>query len=181
MTTGEGGMITTNDEAFYEKCRYLRDHAMSKTKRYWHTELGYNFRMTNLQAALGCAQLQRIGYFLQRRCEIHTAYQEFLHILPSIRLNRTLPGYTNSYWLICMEFEAWNAASRDMFMRQLADTGIDSRPYFYPMSHMPYYKKANTPVAEKMSTIGINLPTFTDMRREEIKRICEGIIYYLSR
>jgi perosamine synthetase len=179
MTTGEGGMITTNDEQFYEKCRYLRDHAMSKTRRYWHTEIGYNFRMTNLQAALGCAQLKRMDYFLQRRREIHAAYTEYLNPDSGICLNRTLPGYTNSYWLICAESEDWDIDSRDQFMMRLAAGGVDSRPYFYPMSHMPYYQKANTPVSERKSRQGINLPTFTDISGEEIERIAHTFLKVL--
>jgi len=78
ITTGEGGMITTNDEELYKKMRYLRDHAMSKEKRYWHTEVGFNYRMTNLQAALGVAQLERIDELLAKKEEIFKWYQEGL-------------------------------------------------------------------------------------------------------
>ncbi|MCC7523897.1 MAG: DegT/DnrJ/EryC1/StrS aminotransferase family protein, partial [Chitinophagaceae bacterium] len=74
ITTGEGGMITTNDEALYNRLRHLRDHAMSKEKRYWHTECGYNYRMTNLQAALGCAQLERIDALMERKRQIFKIY-----------------------------------------------------------------------------------------------------------
>src|SRR5687768_2465403 len=100
MTTGEGGMITTNDPGLYEKCKYLRDHAMSKEKRYWHTEIGYNYRMTNVQAALGCAQLSRIESFLEKRREIFNQYSEALSGSKKVRLNRTSLDATNSYWLI---------------------------------------------------------------------------------
>ena len=89
LTTGEGGMITTNDELVYKKCKYLRDHAMSKEKRYWHTELGFNFRMTNIQAALGCAQLERINDFTAKKELIYKWYSKFLNNIEGVSLNRT--------------------------------------------------------------------------------------------
>lgn len=175
MTTGEGGMITTNDKSFYEHCRYLRDHAMSREKRYWHTEVGFNYRMTNVQAALGCAQLSRVDYFLQRRQEIYNAYQEELGGINGVKLNRCLPGYHNTFWLICAEFDHFTYDSRDAFILQLKTKGIDSRPYFYPMSHMPYFQKANTPLSVRKSEIGVSLPTYSDLTTDDIRRICNAV------
>jgi perosamine synthetase len=176
ITTGEGGMITTNDEAFYHKCRHLRDHAMSKEKRYWHTEVGYNYRMTNLQAALGCAQMERSTELLQRRIDVYHEYAKGLADVKGISLNRTNDWATNTYWLVCLEIDNATAEVRDAFIARLREKGVDTRPFFYPMSEMPYLKiNANTPVSHKISQQGLNLPTYVDLTNEQIAYICEAI------
>ncbi len=171
LTTGEGGMITTNDEEFSLKCRHLRDHAMSKEKRYWHNELGFNYRLTNLQAALGCAQLERVDSLLNKRQEIFEWYSKYLQGVEGIQLNRTYDWAFNSYWLICMEVEKFDEQKRDTFIRLLKDEGVDSRPYFYPMSSMPYFAKANTPVSYEVYGKGLNLPTYFDLQEKDVERI----------
>lgn len=170
ITTGEGGMITTNDKELNLRCRYLRDHAMSKEKRYWHTEVGYNYRMTNIQAAIGCAQMNRIHELMNKRQQLYGWYQAALENIPGVQLNRTAPWATNSYWLICMEYEHWKSEkNRDDFMLRLKASGVDSRPYFYPMTQMPYLKSTGvTPVTDEMYVKGINLPTFFDLTEEQV-------------
>lgn len=176
MTTGEGGMITTDDEQFYHRCRYLRDHAMSKEKRYWHTEVGYNYRMTNLQAALGCAQLERRQELMNKRQSLFAVYhEELVDMADTISLNRTTSWAQNSYWLICAEFNHFDESKRNLLMRLLREQGIDSRPYFYPMSDMPYFIPADTPVSHQISQIGINLPTYFDLQDNDIKRVCQAL------
>ncbi len=176
MTTGEGGMITSNDSQFAEKCRYLRDHAMDPSKRYWHTEPGFNYRLTNIQAALGCAQLDRLPQFLARRREIFLAYEESLRDYPKVQLNRTLPGASNSYWIICAEIADIDSGIRDEVIAGLKARGVDSRPYFYPMSDMPYFKRANTPVSHRVAQRGLNLPTYTDLTDSQIAYVSKCLI-----
>lgn len=171
ITTGEGGMITTDDDSLNARCRHLRDHAMSPTRRYWHEELGYNYRMTNLQAAVGCAQLERAEQLLEARREIFDTYAERLGHQPALRLNRTAAWATNTYWLVCAEIAGLNEERRTGLMAELKRRGIDSRPYFYPMSDMPYMSRADTPVAHEVSVMGINLPTYVDLKREDIAYI----------
>lgn len=179
LTTGEGGMITTNDEDFYNRCKYLRDHAMSKEKRYWHTAPGFNFRMTNIQAAIGCAQLERSKDIFNKRQQIFEWYDKYLPKKSEISLNRTNEWATNAYWLICLENEDWDFIKRDQFMTELKKRGVDSRPYFYPMSTMPYInEKVNTPVTNKIYQQGINLPTFFDLEEKQVRFIC-GVIKQL--
>lgn len=173
FTTGEGGMITTNDDQFAQRCRYLRDHAMDPKKRYWHTEPGFNYRLTNIQAALGCAQLSRAEEILSARKWIFSQYQSRLSGYPELRLNRCLPGYVNSYWITCIEVETLTGAARDQLMVEMKARGVDSRPYFYPMSDMPYFEQADTPVAHRLSMRGINLPTFVGITEEQIDRVSE--------
>lgn len=177
LTTGEGGMITTNDRELNARCRYLRDHAMSKEKRYWHTEIGFNYRMTNIQAALGHAQLERIKDLMNKRQQLFAWYQRELKGVPGVEINRTSDWATNSYWLICMECDQWvSEVDRDNFMTKLRGKGIDSRPYFYPLSMMPYLKMdAATPVTMRTYVKGINLPTYFDLSEDSVKAICKEV------
>lgn len=176
ITTGEGGMITTNDDDLNTRCRYLRDHAMSKDKRYWHTEMGFNYRMTNLQAALGCAQLERAPELLRKRSDLFHWYTEELGDVPGVHLNRTKPWATNSFWLICMEYDGWTSElKRESFMQRLRISGVDSRTYFFPMSDMPYLQASRpTPVAHRRYVQGVNLPTYFDLTREQVALICKN-------
>ncbi len=179
LTTGEGGMITTDDEDFYNRCRYLRDHAMSKEKRYWHTAPGFNFRMTNIQAAIGCAQLERVSDFMEKRQLIFKWYNTYLGTIKNVSLNRTNSWATNAYWLICLENNTWSIEDRDQFMLELKKHGVDSRPFFYPMSQMPYIdEEVDTPCVDEVYKRGINLPTFFDLEEEQVKFIC-GVLKQL--
>jgi perosamine synthetase len=176
LTTGEGGMITTDDEDLYNRCKYLRDHAMSKEKRYWHTEPGFNFRMTNIQAAIGCAQLERADEIMKKRKQIFQWYQQYLGNLEKIKINRTKKWATNAYWMICLENQNWSEEQRDNFMIELKKRGVDSRPYFYPMADMPYLDKTNdTPHTDSIYKKGINLPTFFDLTEEQVKFVCKTV------
>ncbi len=176
ITSGEGGMVTTNDKKLYEKLKYLRDHAMSKDKRYWHTEVGFNYRMTNLQAALGLAQFERIEEILAKKKEIFTWYKDGLKGVKNIKLNFQRDGYTNVYWMICIELIGYDEKQRDMVMKRLKEYAIDSRPFFYPVSQMPMYNsKADTPITHKVYQRGINLPSYFDLKKEQVTYICQKI------
>jgi len=176
LTTGEGGMITSNDAAFIERCRLLRDHAMSPARRYWHEELGYNYRMTNLQAALGCAQLDRAAELLGGRRALFAEYSKRLGDRPGLRLNRTAPWARNGYWLVCVEMEGLTEERRATVMQNLRERGVDTRPYFYPMSAMPYFSPAQTPVAHAASASGFSLPTYMGLEADDIDYICDQVL-----
>jgi perosamine synthetase len=175
ITSGEGGMITTNNKILYEKLKYLRDHAMSKDKRYWHTEVGYNYRMTNLQAALGVAQFERIDEILSKKKEIFKWYQEELKDIENIKLNFQKDNYTNVYWMICIEIIDYDEQQRDDLLLKLKEKGIDGRPFFYPISDMPMYENVNTEITHKIFQRGINLPSYFDITKENIIYICENL------
>ena len=179
MTSGEGGMITTNNKKLYEKMKYLRDHAMSKEKRYWHTKIGYNYRMTNLQAALGVAQLERIEELLKKKREIFEWYREYLKDIPNIKLNFQKYGFKNVYWMICLEVIGYDEAKRDSLMKKLKDKGIDSRPFFYPISSMPMYEKADTPITYKVYQRGINLPSYYELTKKDVEYITNILKEYI--
>lgn len=188
VTCGEGGIITTNDVTLYERAKYLRSQAMSPTQRYWHAEIGFNYRMTNLQAALGFAQMKRIDKFVEKKKTIFSWYQQALAdelrnyptITANVQLNRTAPWATNVFWQVCMEVSGWTYAERDRFMFALAEQGIETRPYFYPISDMPMYPTTDTPVAHQVSRSGLNLPSYFDMSQADVALVCQVIVQCLQ-
>lgn len=178
VTCGEGGMLTTDSADVYHRARHLRSQAMSPTQRYWHTEIGFNYRMTNLQAALGFAQMKRIDEFVQKKRTIFEQYYQHLSSHPKIKLNRTAHWAENVFWQVCMEVDGWTSAERNRFMQLLAKRGIETRPYFYPISDMPMYKLSSrhpTPVTHQVSGQGLNLPSYFDMNDQDIKDVCAAI------
>lgn len=175
ITTGEGGMITTNDEEFYLQAKQLRDHAMSSTKRYWHDQIGFNYRITNIQAALGCAQLERIDKFINKRISVFEKYKRELDGINRLKLNYTRSGYKNVFWMIRLEIDGYDEDKRNLLMDRLKEKGIDSRPYFYPISDMPMYNTADTPITHAIFQKGINLPTYYNLSDDNIEYICNTI------
>lgn len=173
ITTGEGGMLTTNDAALADRCRMLRDHAMPPEHRYWHEEVGFNYRMTNLQAAVGVAQLARIEQFLRRKREIAQTYVAELKDVPGITLPFEQPGYTNVYWMFSILVEEPFPLSRDRLIRELRQRGIDSRPFFHPLDTLPFYvTEAPCPVASALGACGLNLPSYPRLTDAQIAYIC---------
>lgn len=171
ITTGEGGMLTTNDRDFYTLARRLRDHAMSPQRRYFHEERGFNYRITNLQAALGVAQLERIDDFLARRTEIMDWYNAAIVTSDRVRLNRVKNWAKSAFWMICLEVDGFDEAGRDAFMQKLKARGIDTRPYFCTMSSMPMYQQKPLPVATRKAQTGLNLPSFYELTKQDVQRI----------
>jgi perosamine synthetase len=180
MTSGEGGMITTNNQTLYEKMKYLRDHAMSQEKRYWHTEIGFNYRMTNLQAALGLAQLERINDLINKKIEIFEWYNKELGNIANLQLNRTANWAKNVYWMICLEIDGYSETERNILMKKLKLKGIDSRPYFYPISDMSMYQEADTPITHNIYQQGINLPSYVGLTEKEVKTICHNLVEIIA-
>jgi perosamine synthetase len=175
ITTGEGGMITTDDRQLYEKARRLRDHAMHPQRRYFHEERGFNYRITNLQAALGVAQLERIDDFLGRRTEIMEWYRQEIPSTDQIRLNRVKNWAKSAFWMVCLEVDWFDEASRDAFMRELRKRNIDSRPYFCALSSMPMYRQMPLPVAARKARIGLNLPSYYELTKSDVQRVGSNV------
>jgi perosamine synthetase len=176
ITTGEGGMITTDDEKVYEKTKFLRDHAMSVEKRYWHTEIGYNYRITNIQAALGLAQMERIEELIKKKILIFKWYKELLGNVEGLQLNAQKEQAKNVYWMVCLILAKNISISRDELMLKLKEKGIDTRPFFYPASQFPMYKCFNrNPTAYEISKRGLNLPSGVNLTIKEIEYICKMI------
>jgi perosamine synthetase len=179
MTTGEGGFCTTNNKELYEKMLILRDHGMTSKKRYWHEFIGYNYRMTNLQAALGVAQLERIDYFIKRKHKIGSIYNERLK--NKVYLHPEGNDYNGTYWLYSILME--NENDRDNLMDFLYKNGIDTRRFFYPVHVMPPYKKytkEDYPVSTDISKRGINLPSGVKLNNNDVNYVCNKIIEFLD-
>jgi perosamine synthetase len=174
ITTGEGGMCVTNNQFLDEKMRVLRDHGMSKTKRYWHDVIGYNYRMTNLQAAIGLAQLERIEEIQKNRKMYEENYKEILDS-KKFRFQQDIENRTRITWLVSVLLD--QQIKREGYIQDLKTKGIDARPFFYPLSDMEIYKqysKSETPVAHELSKVGLNLPTYESLKSiAEIRQILE--------
>lgn len=176
VTTGEGGMVTIQDGDLAARCRMLRDHAMPPARRYWHEEVGFNYRMTNLQAAIGVAQMERADEFIGRKRAIAQRYAAQLAGIPGITLPVELPGTTNVYWMVSILVEPPFPLDRDGLMQALRACGIDSRPFFHPLDTLPPYRSDEPrPVALRLSRTGLNLPSFPRLLDEQVDFICASI------
>lgn len=173
LTTGEGGMCLTDDKELYEKMRILRDHGMNPNKRYWHDVVGFNYRMTNLQAAVGVAQLNRLDEIIRKKRQIAFWYEQSL-AGDTIGLHPEMPWAKCVYWMYSILVD--DRVDRDELMEKLKESGVDTRPFFYPMTLMPPYKQDKRYlVAEQLSAQCINLPSSPTLTRKEVAYICNCI------
>jgi perosamine synthetase len=174
LTTGEGGMCITSDEKLAERMRFLKDHGMAK-RRYYHPEIGFNYRMTNIQAAIGLAQLERIDEIIAIKRSHAKLYEKYLNGCKGITLQPQMSWAKTVYWLHSILVEPDFRSNRDMLMQQLSAEGIDSRPFFVSMHDLPMYKQPGFPVSSELSLKGINLPSSNRLTEDDIKRICSVI------
>jgi perosamine synthetase len=174
ITTGEGGMVITNDPELDRKMRHLRSQGVSSEREYWHDVIGFNYRMTNLCAAIGCAQMESIDDLIEKKQQIAEWYRQGLDGLP-LKVHATHPRTLHSYWMVSIAVD--DAAERDPLRNALKDDGIETRPLFYPLHHMEMYKAPGQhfPVAEEISCRGINLPSYPALMREDVAFICESV------
>lgn len=181
ITTGEGGMCLTNNRSLYKKMLLYRDHGMTKEKKYWHTVLGYNYRLTNIQAAIGCAQLERIETFIQKKREHAKQYLKLLEPIPNIVLPVEKGYAKNSYWMFGIRVKQKN---RNSIIQQLKKRGIESRVFFYPITDQPIYKKKidaeQYPVTKAVSYSGILLPSSVALTNHDIIYVCQTLQNILS-
>ncbi len=176
ITTGEGGMLTTDSEEILEKARLLRDVAMSPEKRYWHSRIGFNYRMTNLQAAVGVAQLERIEEIIEKKRGNARLYNSLLENVPCVTLPPEAEWAKSVYWMYSILIEDDFGMGRDEVMKKLAACGIDTRPFFYPLHTLPPYEnREGFKVAEEISRKGVNLPSAATLMEEEIAWITDAI------
>ena len=175
ITTGEGGMIVTNNKKLANKCCILRDHGMSTKRRYWHEVLGFNYRMTNIQAALGVAQMNKIDSILKKKKEIALEYKKQLKKLKGIIFPYEDDHYINVYWLftILIDRKIFKLSATQL-MKKFKKNNIDTRPVFIPLHKQPIYKSGQKFfVADKIHTMGITLPSSYNLTKKDIKRICD--------
>ena len=186
ITTGEGGMLTTNDAALASRFRYLRDHGMTKDRRYYHTELAFNYAMSNMQAALGVAQLERIVDLLAIKREIFGWYRSRLD--GRVGLNAERPGAAATFWMTCAVLAAGGEPERDAVRSRLADRGIETRSFFAPMSQLPHLRSCRcvgvngdgAPVAAALASRGFNLPSGCGLVRDDVEYVCDVLLDALT-
>ena len=177
ITTGEGGMVSTTNKDLAYKVKVLRDHGMTPGKRYWHDVAGFNYRMTNLQAAVGVAQMERVDKFLSRRKEIGQRYISKLSQIKGLTVPANVQWAETVYWIFSLLVdEDVTGIQRDELAKKLSDLGIENRPFFYPMHEQPPYKQnGDFEVSKRMSIQGISLPSGNEISNEEIDRVCHAI------
>jgi perosamine synthetase len=168
VTTGEGGMLVTNDAALADRARLLRDHAMDPVRRYWHGEVGYNFRLTNIQAALGLAQVERMGEFLARKREVAQRYRAGLDGIAGLRLQREMAWARSSWWMSTVELDSAFGVGRDLLARALAARGVDTRPVFLPVHTLPPYREQQVlHNAQRIARQALTLPSAASLTAED--------------
>ena len=181
ITTGEGGMIVTNDKKLYEKCKSLRNLSFSKSyfDRYNHNDIGWNYRMTNLQAALGCGQLKNIQKIIKRKREIGDLYYEKLKNNKNLILQKKKTQYSkNIYWVFGILIKEKNKFDRNTVMKKLLKHGIDTRPFFLSMNKQnifikkKIFNKIKMPNSEYLSKNGFYVPSGLGLKNSEINYIC---------
>lgn len=184
LTTGEGGMVVTNDDRLAERVRRLKGQGMDPQRRYWFPMVGYNYRMTNIAAAIGLAQLEKADWHIARRREIAAHYAHRLRGVPGIELQPEKSWARNVYWMTSIVLNEKAPISRDDLMARLAEAGIETRPLFYPIHILPMYRSLvegqQFPVAERLAASGLNLPSSATLSEEDVDYVCDQVLQILT-
>jgi len=177
ITTGEGGMVTTNNKEFADLVRNLKDVSFSTERHFWHKRLGYNFRMTNLAAAVGVSQMKRLEELVDKHISNARIYIEKLKDVKGIILPKNAEWATNVYWMFGFRVTEEFGMTRDELRKYLADIGIETRTFFVPMHLQPYYQRLNEhyPIAEQLSEQGMYIPSATNITIKDQFRVVDGI------
>ncbi len=173
ITSGEGGFVVTDDPDIFDTLRQLRDHGTSRTRKYWHDAVGHNFRLTNVQAAIACAQLARKDEFCREREQIYRQYVAALDPLPQVRMQSFPDGVEPVVWAMPVMLEPGFNIDRDRLMQRMADAGIETRPGFYTPGAMPLYDCGPLAVADEISRNIICLPIYPGLDAAAIERVVD--------
>jgi perosamine synthetase len=184
ITTGEGGMVVTDDDALAANLRQLKGQGQDPSRRYWFPVLGYNYRMTNVAAAIGLAQTEKIEWHLARRRENAMWYRKHLSGYDQFTLSPEKSWAHNAFWINCVLLDRKSPVDRDTLMARLAEAGIETRPFFYPMHTLPMYRDENReryfPVADDLAVRGFNLPSSASLTEEDVAYICRMLVELAS-
>jgi perosamine synthetase len=182
ITTGEGGMIVTDSSVIESKCRDLRNLCFVPEKRFIHEELGWNMRMTNMQAALGVAQLERLPEFIERKRNMGKLYTQLLCGVPGIKLPLERTSYAeNIYWVYGIVLEKNLGLTADQVMKRLSSKGVGTRPFFWPMHEQPVFQRmglfkgAHCPVAEDLARRGFYIPSGMALKEKQIYEVVQSV------
>jgi len=189
VTSGEGGMLVTDREDLYKRIQVLRDHGRQPGDRmFWNTEVAYKYKMSSMQAALGLAQLERIDELLERKRQQFEWYKEGLAGVDGITLNAEPAGTLNVYWMVTVVLDPKFCLNKKQQIERLGQRGMDSRPFFHPLSSLPAYEdseqahiaRQRNKVAYRISPYAINLPSALSLGRDEIDTVCDAFREVIS-
>lgn len=174
ITTGEGGMVVSNNSRLAARVAHLKSQGLAADREYWHDAIGFNYRMTNLCAAIGCAQMESIDEVIAKKQQIADWYRESLAGVP-VEVHRTQPSAFHSFWMVSILTKV--ASDRDPLRVKLKDCGVETRPLFYPVHQMDMYRSLGEsfPVAENIAYRGINLPSYPALTRADVMQICSDV------
>ncbi len=178
LTTGEGGMFVTSDSALYEKVLTLSNHgrARSQTKQFWPDMVGFKYKMSNIQAAMGCAQIERIEELVNRKRSILRHYREGLQDLECVKLNPEPPNTVNGAWMPTVVFTAESGVTREQLADAFAQENIDARVFFHPLSSLDFFEaKPENRVAYDLPKRSFNLPSFHEITESEQQRVIDVV------
>lgn len=184
ITTGEGGAVSTDDTELYHKLLIMRDHGMRPEKRYWHEQPGFNYRMTNMQAAIGCAQMEKIERFIEKRREIHSWYLDILEKDGRFTFQDTESGASSICWLFSsLLANVLNDQEKQKLLETMKIKGFELRDFFYPLDGQPAfadYSYSNYQISSNIHKRGISFPTFFDLKKNDVKNITTNLFKYLE-
>lgn len=176
ITCGEGGMVMSNNKDLVDRMADLKSQGVSKTREYWHEMVAYNYRMTNIQAAIGLAQLEQVDEIIEKKRQIAAWYMDYLKDLPLVFLNTTNDSDFNTYWMCSIKVE--NKDTRVALRNYMKEMGIETRPSFPAVHKMPMFVdicKEDFEVANYIGDTGMNIPSYPDLTEGDVKNIC-GVI-----
>lgn len=176
ITTGEGGMVVSNSKKIIDIASHIKGQGLAKNTEYWHDIVGYNYRMTNICAGIGLAQLSKAQLFITQKRQIADLYRKYLLGLP-VKMLKESKGVYGTYWMISITFS--NQATRQKVRKLLSENSVETRPVFYPINTLPMYKDNITHKnATYLSKRGINLPSYPGLSEDQIIYICDLIRGY---
>lgn len=178
ITTGEGGMVVAKNKALLDKAFHLKNQGVSSTREYWHDVVAYNYRMTNICAAIGLAQLENANIIIEKKRQVAAWYRDGLKNLP-LKTHDELPDTKHSFWMCSIVVD--DSEHRQPLRNHLKAAGIETRPLFFPAHTMPHCATTeHFPMAESLGARGINLPSFPELAKEQVASICAEIHKYFS-
>lgn len=181
ITTGEGGMVLTDDDGLADRLRSLRNLCFDPQRRFYHKEMGFNFRMTNMQAALGLAQVERIDHIVEKKRWIGQSYTARLHGVPHLQLPVEQPWARSVYWMYGVVLDEAAGIDAAQFGKALASKGVQTRPYFLGMHEQPVFRSCGLfegesfPVAERLARQGLYLPSGLAVTEDQIERVAQAV------
>ncbi len=178
ITTGEGGIFVTNDDSLYQKVLTLSNHgrAQGQTRQFWPDTVGFKYKMSNVQAAIGCAQMERLDELIAKKRQIFAGYHERLGKITGIEMNPEHEGTRNGYWMPTLVFAPELGVTREMLQAAFKAENIDARVFFWPLSSLPSFELAKQNcVAHGLPGRAINLPSYHDMTSKEIDRVANVV------